>query len=571
METVRITPYTPILTGKQGPQGIQGKQGVQGEQGPQGDQGERGLRGEQGEQGIQGPPGKDGVGLVGPKGDQGPKGERGLQGKQGRKGERGLRGFKGEKGRNGKDFDIKTLKPSEIKLLQKKLIGRYIVDVDIKDTREKATITIKYSDNTKDVQTIQKPTTGGVLRVGGGPSSDPATIADSTVIVKQASDFGTVDSSKIYYIDGVIDMGSTSIEVPAGGINIMGATFDVSQLISSEDNYTMFTSPVGGSGNVLLIDVGLTTSGTSSKVFGLDDATGFNAAEFNRVNFNGCTSLGFLDGYRQGLESGTGRFGGTPELELIGTWIGGYFIDTSIVRSLTDGAYSLYKAGAGFSMSSRFRSNQNIDLPASASFFDFAPSNFPNPNTVQLDGCIISRNGSFDPDDTNIIPNIQKGDVETFWKRNTGIENTFVGALNTVTSAVTTTISAGSTFYDLNGVWTVSDQQHFDSPSSGELRHLGINPIEFQVVADLTLESTQNNVLEVRMSRWDDSTSQWVNMTGIKRQVNSLVGGRDVAFFTVIGNVRLNQNDKIKLQVANNNGNNNVTAEVDSFFRVLER
>ena len=167
METVRITPYTPILTGKQGPQGIQGEQGpqgIQGEQGPQGDQGERGL---QGEQGIQGPPGKDGVGLVGPKGDQGLRGERGLQGKQGRKGERGLRGFKGEKGRDGKDFDIKTLKPNEIKLLQKKLIGRYIIDVDIKDTREKATITIKYSDNTKDVQTIQKPATGGVLRVGG--------------------------------------------------------------------------------------------------------------------------------------------------------------------------------------------------------------------------------------------------------------------------------------------------------------------------------------------------------------------------------------------------------------------
>lgn len=394
---------------------------------------------------------------------------------------------------------------------------------------------------------------------------------DSVVVVTQASDFGTIDSTKVYLIAGIIDMGSTSIEVPSSGMSIIGYTFDVSQLISSENNYTMFTSPVGGSGNVLVENVGLTASGTSSKVFDLTSATGFDAFEFNVVNYNNCTSLGEISGYRQGLESGTGRFGGTPELTLSGTWVGGYFIDTSIVRGLTDGAYSLYKAGTAFSMNSRFRSNQNIDLNSTVSFFDFSTSNFPNANTVQLDGCLISRNGVFDAEDSTIIPNMAKGDIQTYWKNNTGIENTFVGGLNTVTSAVTTTVSAGSTFYDLEAVWTATDLQHFDSPASGELRHLGVNPIEFQFVSDLTLESTQNNVLEVRVTKWDDSTSQWIPQQGIKRQVNSLVGGRDVAFFTYIGNVKLNQNDKVKLQVANNNGNNDVTAEVDSFIRILER
>lgn len=394
---------------------------------------------------------------------------------------------------------------------------------------------------------------------------------DAVVVVTKASDFGVIDSTKVYLIAGIIDMGSTSIEVPSGGINLVGYTFDVSQLISSADNYTMFTSPVGGSGNVLVENIGLTTSGTSSKMFDLTSATGFDAFEFNVVNYNNCTSLGEINGYRQGLESGTGRFGGTPELTLSGTWVGGYFIDTSIVRGLTDGAYSLYKAGTAFSMASRFRSNQNLDLNSTVSFFDFSTSNFPNPNTVQLDGCLISRGGTFDAEDATIIPNMDKGDEQAYWKNNTGIENTFVGGLNTVTSAVTTTVSAGSTFYDLNGVWTASDLQHFDSPATGELRHLGVNPIEFQFVSDLTLESTTNNVLEVRLSKWDNSTSQWIPQGSIKRQVNSLVGGRDVAFFTYIGNVKLNQNDKIKLQVANNNGNNNVTAEVDSFIRILER
>ena len=31
------------------------------------------------------------------------------------------------------------------------------------------------------------------------------------------------------------------------------------------------------------------------------------------------------------------------------------------------------------------------------------------------------------------------------------------------------------------------------------------------------------------------------------------------------------QNEKFKIQIANNNGNNNITAEIDSFVRVIER
>ena len=76
----------------------------------------------------------------------------------------------------------------------------------------------------------------------------------SVVVVKQASDLsGILLSNVVYYIDGIIDMGSQSIEVPAGGLSLVGSTFDVSQITSSADTYTMFTSPVGGSGNLLEI------------------------------------------------------------------------------------------------------------------------------------------------------------------------------------------------------------------------------------------------------------------------------------------------------------------------------
>ncbi len=425
--------------------------------------------------------------------------------------------------------------------------------------------------------TLPNDGTGDDIRAGGIKINSNFTElyqfkSEKIVRVKQASDFGVIDSTKIYVIDGIIDMGSTSIEVPSGGINIIGYTFDVSKLISSDASYTMFTSPVGGSGNVLAVDIAMEVTGASSKVFDLVSATGFEAFEFNRVNWNNCTSLGVIDNYRQGLESGTGRFGGTPELELKGVWIGGYFIDTSIVRSLTDGTYSLYKAGLGFTMSSRFRSNQNIDLPANASFIDFAPSNFLNPSTLQLTEMIISRNGVIDASDTNLTPNIDKSDLECSWKNNNGLPNTFEGGSIGVATEAATVIVLPSTFVTLNaGSWNTNDLEHFDNPLGNQLRHLGNSPREYKVIADLTLESQSNNVLTVRVRKWDNSAATFITVLDQNRQVNSLVGGRDVAFFNININTELDQNDYIELQVANQTSITNVTAEVDSYYIIEER
>jgi hypothetical protein len=380
---------------------------------------------------------------------------------------------------------------------------------------------------------------------------------------------GLIDSTKEYFLDGVIDMGSTQITVPSGGVNVKGFDFNVSGLTSSENTYTMFTGATAG--DVLFSDFKIEVTGTSSQVFDLNNSSGSNAFEILRINFNGCTSLGELDGYRQGLETGTGRFGGAPNLILSGTWLGGYFIDTSIVRSLTAGAYSIYEAGTSFLMNSRFRSNQNINLPSTASFIDFARTNFANPNTLQLDNCIVSRNGIFDATDTSIIPNIDRGDVECYFKGNTGLLNTYVGGKVFVNSTVTTVVSAVSTFYALNGVWGSENLQHFDNPASSELRHLGVNPIEFNLVADLTLDSNPNDVLEVRLRKWNNSASSFENFGNQVRQVNNLVGGRDVAFFTILESITLNQNDYVFLQVANNSDITDITAEIGSFIRAEAR
>ena len=399
----------------------------------------------------------------------------------------------------------------------------------------------------------------------------------SRVIVKQASDLaGTLDSTKAYVLDGIIDMGAQSITVPTGGLTILGQSFDISGLTSSENNYILFVSEsiAIGSGNLLMADIDLSVTGTSSKVYELYDATGFNAIEMARVNYTDCTSLGDLYDYRQGLEDGTGRFGGTPNLTLHGLWRGGFRITTSIVRSLDAGMTgALFQSGTLFQMDSRFLSDINCDLPASAALLDFAPADFPNPGTVQLGGCEITRDGVYDAEDANITPNMDRGDLSAYWKRNNGLPNTFVGATTSITSEELTTITTFPFFYDLGGIFTGTGLEHFSASADGKLTHLGNSPREFEVTSNLVLESQQNNQLTVRFRKWDDSASTFVDLdyTQQTRQVNNLSGTRDVAYFTLLVGVTLDQNDYLQLQVRNNSGIADVIVESGSFYRIQER
>lgn len=382
---------------------------------------------------------------------------------------------------------------------------------------------------------------------------------------------GVIDSTKNYFLDGIIDVGKMSIEVPAGGLYISGVNFNLSGLISTEDNFTLFTSPVGGSGDILFMDFYIDISGTSSQVYDIEGDTGGEAIEVDKINWNNCTSLGIVKGYRQGLETGTGRFGGTPELTLDGVWSGGYFIDTSIVRSLTDGSYSLYKAGATFSMASRFRSNQNIDLNSTVAFFDFEEANFVNPNTLQLDGCIVTRGGVVNAADTTIYPNITQKALVSSWKNNVGLPNTFVGGELLITAEATTTITTLGVFVDLAGTYTASDLQHFDSPSSGQLRHLGDSPQEYKVFISGIFVCASDDEIDLKIVVWDDSASGFVDYKTIRRVVNSLQGARNVAIFSMIDNVVLDTNDYIKFQVANVAATNDITAELNTDFIIEER
>ena len=395
------------------------------------------------------------------------------------------------------------------------------------------------------------------------------------VVMKSPQDFNTtLDSTVLYLIDGVIDFtgSGVSIEVPAGGLNLAGFTFDVSKLICSNDNYTMFTSPVGGSGNLLGFDYAVEVSGSNSKVYNLTSSTGFNAFEFSRINYNDCSSLGEIINYRQGLEVGTGRFGGTPSLTLSGVWVGGYRITTSIVRGISDAMTEpLFKAGAGFSMLSRFLTDINVDLGALAPLMDFSASNFPNPSTVQIQGAIVTRNGVLGPDDATVTPNLSSSELPSFWVGDNGLANTFVGGRLSVSSEVETTINTQNVFEPISGVFDSSDLQHFDEPGNGQLRHLGANPREFEVYCNFIIDGASNAVINIRLRKFKSSDSTFSTVTEQTRQINALVGSRDVAFFNVSDNFTLDQNDYVFWEAANASSTSNITLEQGGFTFVSAR
>jgi len=394
-------------------------------------------------------------------------------------------------------------------------------------------------------------------------------------VVKTAGDLsGTLSSNVVYAVDGVIDLTGTgvSIEVPLGGLSIVGFSLDNFGLICNDDSYTMFTSPVGGSGNVFLQDLYVTTDGSGSQVFDLVSVDGNSAIEFNKVNFVGCTNRGEIDGYRQGLEVGCGMFGSTPSLTLTGAWSGGYRISTTNVFGISDAMTDpLFKAGPGFSMQNRFFSDINADLGSTAAFFDFTPAMFPNDNTVQLNGAQLQRNGVFDPSDTTITPNMDQTNLCSKWEGCVGIRNTSQGGKLSVSSSSATSIASSGTFYDLAGTWAASNLDHFSSPANGQIRHDTSSPQEYSANYNIDLIGGNGDEVTIKLVKWDESASSFVDVASQTEVIENRVLTADRVFFVNVVPVDLDDGDYLKLQVANLSDTTNVTADTESFLFLSKR
>lgn len=520
---------------------------------------QKGLDGERGKDGTNGTNGRDGA--PGPIGPMGPPGKDGINGKDGVT--KTITEVV-EKVANTEDLVNKK----EWEKTLNKLQGAIQSGGGAREFNQMIDTPKSYSGQAGKTVSVRSDERG--LEFVDASAEMPFQAVEIVTTPQQLS--GTLDSDKVYLIDGIVDFTGTglNIEVPAGGLSIRGWSFDISGLVCSDAGYTLFTSPPSGSGNLVIEEIGLTTSGIASQIYDIRDSDGTHGLEIVRVNYNNCTSLGTIDGYRQGLEDGTGRFGGTPELILAGAWAGGFRISTSITRGISNSmSGNLFTADLGFTMGSRFLTDMNVDLGTNAGFTNFSSTNFPNPSTFQIQGAIITRNGVVDPTDTTINPNINSSNLSNAWRDNVGIENTFEGGRTTVTSEAVTTINTVGVFVDVAGTFTADSLVHYDSPAQGQLRHIGDSPRDYLVELDLIIEGNQDTSVTVQLVKNNGTTDTVVGSQ--TRFISRFGGPNDRAFFHLTTPIALDRNDTVRLQVANNTGIANLTVEDSSYILITQR
>jgi hypothetical protein len=103
-------------------------------------------------------------------------------------------------------------------------------------------------------------------------------------------------------------------------------------------------------------------------------------------------------------------------------------------------------------------------------------------------------------------------------------------------------------------------------PVNGEFRLLTANGT-YQLTGDFVLDAPANDTIDLRVTKSTDGGATYpTEITHIRRQVNSFVGGRDVAFVPVNFIATLAKNDRVRIEVGNKTSTGNITAELDSFF-----
>lgn len=389
---------------------------------------------------------------------------------------------------------------------------------------------------------------------------------NNTVIVKSKADLLSIDSTKNYIIDGDINMGSQSIEIPEGGLSIaaLNGARDTSSLFSTSDDHTMFTSPVGGySGDVVIDGMTVSTSGANSKVFDLDNDENFNAIDVTAANFTDCTSLGELSNYRQLLLNNVGIVNVDDGLTFSGTWAGGIAILTSIAVNFP--AATLLKEGTSLAIQGSVRSDINFNNVNSSSVLcDFQPSDISTDGGFSLSNVRTTA--------TNALPNFPSSDVKARVRNCLGLDNTYVGGEYKIATTATTVISSVNTLVKMAGTTTYDDLQWFSQTTNNSFVYDSTQSVNVRIESSLSFSGSNNRVVGIQIRKWDNSASAYVDVGArFAATLNGGGAGTRAENVVCIGNTELDENDRIEIWIENQTDTSNITAIAGGFVGLTER
>lgn len=387
------------------------------------------------------------------------------------------------------------------------------------------------------------------------------------VIVKRASDLsGPLDSDTVYLVDGQIDMGSTQIKVPEGGLVIQGLGFGVSKLSSSEAAYSMFVVDPAGtySGDLFLDSIEFEVTGTGSQVWDLDNAENGHAVECTTVNFLNCKLLGELANYRQGLWSNVALIRCVDGVTCSGPWAGGFRATTAIIVSAgVDFTGTLFKAGPGLVMSGRFLTDMNVEQIADiGTFCDFAPANIANNGRFQVRGLSINPNA-------NGFPNMPSSSVKARFSNCDGVRNTYIGGQWSITTEVETVIAAANTPVKVAGVTTYVDENWFGHTTDNAFIYEGSDEVGVTIFCNLSFSGGNADQINVILRHWVDSSSSWVDLAESGPfTLNNAGRAENIGLHAFCD---YNQNDRLEVWVENQTDTDNVTAKLGGIVSINER
>lgn len=390
------------------------------------------------------------------------------------------------------------------------------------------------------------------------------------IIIRSVSDFPTpvsnvitLDSTVVYHLDGMVDLGINSLEIPTTGafISALNGARDISGLTTSENNHTMFVSPSGSfSGNLLIPGITITTTGTSSKVFDLDNDQNGNAIDIMGTNFVSCTSLGELTAYRQLFLDDIGFISISDGLTFNGTWSGGIACLTSIAVLFP--AATLFKEGAALVIGGSVRTDINfLSVNTASVLFDFQPGNITNDAEMSLSNVRTIA--------ADAMPNFPGSSVKARFRNCVGIINTHVGGEWTISSSAVTTISTSDTLVKMAGITTYNDLQWLSNTTDNAFVSDSNQSIAINIDASLAFTNTNNKVLGVQVRHWDNSASAYVNVG--PRFTSTFNANNSIESLTILASATLDENDRIEIWIENQTDTSNITGEPGGLVRISER
>lgn len=392
--------------------------------------------------------------------------------------------------------------------------------------------------------------------------------SDSQIIIRNSGQLAgpvPLSSTKQYFIDGSIDMGSVPLIVPQGGLMLKGLGFGVSKLTSSASNYTLFVDDGVFSGDLFIDGVDIEVTGASSKVFDLDNAENSSAVEFINTNFTSCTSLGNLKSYRQLLTGNVAFIAIKDGLTFDGTWSGGAAILITIMINIGAGV-TIFKEGASLSFEGSFRSDLNaLSINATTILFDFVAGNF-----VQ-DGAFSLNNVRVNPA-SNAVPNISPSSKKARFINCSGIDNTFVGAAFTLTTAVSTGTLITDTLIKMPGATAYSNEFWFSNSANNASIYDSTLVGEVEVDFNLSFTGTNNKELVVQIRQWDNSASAYINIgPEFKATTNGGPSGTRAEGVSGFAYATLNVNDRIEIWIKPVSSTSPITPSVGGSVIIKER